>query len=359
MRLLPGLILWDAPGFEDNRGPIQDIVNAYYIYELFQRIGSIKVVLVVNFTDIINDNINPFLSLLSAVENIFQSMMTDFFPSIVITFSKVPKKWCDTPVDMSFICQMLEHKILHNTTVEISPVCWNFVHHLIENYYQIGLFKMANVGIIDNDIDWGVTSAILTAQSISCEFLKEVVCPSLADTSQSFLHKARRNLLPTKSFQELLNVVQEVFEDELKMHTVVQQVEEAKDTLQMIRDQLITHLNKTKEVLDPNINFQQKIDLLQGLDHRIGRKIFDVAFLERSRLMQFIDQLLGLRESKDFDACTDSILMKIQSEIEKLVFAVQVKLGDITKDEYDKKMEEMKHKYEKEIVNLKSQLNSE
>ena len=37
---------WDCPGFEDNRGPAQDIANAFFIKNLF-TIPKLKIMLVV------------------------------------------------------------------------------------------------------------------------------------------------------------------------------------------------------------------------------------------------------------------------------------------------------------------------
>lgn len=43
---------------ESSRWPVQDIINAFYIYELFKNFSSIEIGLVIDINDVANDNIN-------------------------------------------------------------------------------------------------------------------------------------------------------------------------------------------------------------------------------------------------------------------------------------------------------------
>jgi GTPase Era involved in 16S rRNA processing len=40
-------VYWDCPGFKENRGGIQEIVNSFYIRELFKNLKNIKIVMLV------------------------------------------------------------------------------------------------------------------------------------------------------------------------------------------------------------------------------------------------------------------------------------------------------------------------
>ena len=354
---LPNLVLWDAPGFEDNRGPIQDITNAYYIYELFKNIRSIRIVLVVDFSNIADNFINPFLSQLSSVEKLLRSKMSSCFGSIIVAFSKVPETHYDNLVDARYICTMLDYKILQNSTIDMSMACRDLIKHLTHNSQQIGLFKIAKVGRIGQEVDGGVSEAILNAQSVSSDVLREVVCPSLCDKSQSFLFKARTSISSMDSFQELLKVAQSVFEERLSRYMQQQEGAVSDDHLHGIRAELIVLLNEVKRALDPENSFQLKINQLQMIDPRIESKITADCLLEKSRMMVFIDRLLDLEESKEFDIYVEGILMNAHSEVEKMVFAIEKRLGEISQMEYERKMETTQHQYQEEIQGLKTQLN--
>ena len=60
-------VVWDCPGYNDNRGLTQDIANSFYIKNLFEKAASVKVLVVSDFADIYNDDITWFLDLLKVL----------------------------------------------------------------------------------------------------------------------------------------------------------------------------------------------------------------------------------------------------------------------------------------------------
>ena len=126
-------VLWDLPGFVDNRGVIQDITNAYYVVELFANIKSAKIVIVIDINDIIASNINPVLSLLRSLEDIFGVSMNKCFDSIAVIFTKVSEMIEDGPADKECINDVLKGQFLKNNNIIISEPGKNLISYLINN----------------------------------------------------------------------------------------------------------------------------------------------------------------------------------------------------------------------------------
>ena len=355
--LLPDLVLWDAPGFEDNRGPVQDITNAYYIFELFRKIHSVKIVLVVDFNDINTDRVNPFLSLLQSVKNLLHTRIRACFSSIVVAFTKVPSILNDCPVDVPLICEMIDHKILKNRTLEISLEGRKLVAHLMKNPQQIGLFKMAGVGPLGPEIGKGVTQAILGAQSVSSDILRDVVCPSLAEKSQNFLFRSRERLSSTSNLKELIDTVNQVYQEKIiEIRKMLTGGQTDKNELEVNRVKLSVLTDDIDKVLVPGTSFRRKINLLEKVDQRVENKILNHGLLARSELMQFVDKLLGLKESDELDMYIEAVLCNAKTQIQKLVYVIDMKLGSISKRQYEEKMREENEKYVQEIENKEKEL---
>lgn len=47
--------MWDTPGFGDNKGITQTLINTYFIHRLFNLQQQVKLVLAINFNDLITD----------------------------------------------------------------------------------------------------------------------------------------------------------------------------------------------------------------------------------------------------------------------------------------------------------------
>lgn len=46
------IILWDTPGFGDNKGLTQNLINTYYIHRLFSIQKQVKLVFTMNCQDL-------------------------------------------------------------------------------------------------------------------------------------------------------------------------------------------------------------------------------------------------------------------------------------------------------------------
>jgi len=50
-------VVWECPGYNDNRGITQDIANSFYIKNLFEKAASVRVLVVTDFNDIDCDDV--------------------------------------------------------------------------------------------------------------------------------------------------------------------------------------------------------------------------------------------------------------------------------------------------------------
>ncbi|XP_043478193.1 uncharacterized protein LOC122508738 [Leptopilina heterotoma] len=58
---LQNLDIWDTAGFADNRGVMQDFNNSFHLYHLTRKVENLKLILVISFNEIINDNVEQII----------------------------------------------------------------------------------------------------------------------------------------------------------------------------------------------------------------------------------------------------------------------------------------------------------
>ncbi|XP_043482113.1 uncharacterized protein LOC122511117 isoform X2 [Leptopilina heterotoma] len=351
----PTLTIWDAPGFDDNRGPIQDITNAFYIYQLLQNVKSLKIILVVDFNDILNDNIRPFLTVLSSVENLLKKNIKNSYSSMALIFTKVPDYLNTSPIDFNFINDLLTEQIL-TTSIHMSVASRNFVQFLIENNQNIGLFKRAKVGPITTEmVDNGIFTAIQNTTTINEQLLRNVY-PSISEASTIFLFQIREKLSSMEIFVNLQNTLRIVLDQKLETYDDINKSGALKTKLNGIIKELTTIRDRINKALVPGINFSAKIEILQTIDIQIEKLITDNNLIEKSNLMEFVDKLLDLKESNQFSISLEGVLLTANTKVGELITAVQLKLGEITQQEYSEKLESERKKFEEERRKLNEQM---
>ena len=356
----PGLALWDAPGFDDNRGEVQDITNAFYICELFKNIKSAKIVLVSDINDIAGDNIKPFLSLFNSVEQILNEKMRACFPGIAIIFSKVPDKLNDVPVDKDFINDHFDHQCLRGgedegEKIQISESVKDLIKHLKKNNKQIGFFRKATFGEVTDAIDGGIFNALKDTASIDEKILKQV-SPSIAPTSELFLFQGRQQLYCRQSFNELQNLIERVFTQtwhdfEIKTIRNVSQNE-----LLQLSQELSSTKNKLVNAVYSKQSFEEKLKVIGMVDNSVEKHINDHNMLQRANLLQFSDRLLRLKESDEHDFSLQGVMVTALTIIERILVNIQLKLSEISKEEAEARIVKIEQKFEGDKEHLRSQL---
>jgi energy-coupling factor transporter ATP-binding protein EcfA2 len=66
-----GVVYWDCPGFDDNRGPVQDIANAFYIKRLFELSKQVKIIIVTTESSFTEGRGVEFTNLIGSLANLF------------------------------------------------------------------------------------------------------------------------------------------------------------------------------------------------------------------------------------------------------------------------------------------------
>jgi len=100
-----GEILWDTPGFGDNKGIEQELLNAYYIRRLMDCHKSVRTVFVVAFHQI-QGAAKDFIDGLAAVLHMFESV-PDFKSHLTLVVTGV-----DQGIQPQDLKGMIKHKIL-------------------------------------------------------------------------------------------------------------------------------------------------------------------------------------------------------------------------------------------------------
>ncbi|XP_033229592.1 uncharacterized protein LOC117181133 [Belonocnema kinseyi] len=353
---LHNLGIWDAPGFDDTRGTFQDIRNAFYINELFKNIKSAKIILVTDINDIANDSIRPFLSLLNSVENIFKEKMKECYSGIGIIFSKVPNTLYENVVDKNFINELLKEQVLSSKAIEISEPAKEFIRYLIKNNQNIGLFRRATAGHISDDIiDAGIFETIKETNGVHEQILKQV-SPSITHSSTVFLFNVREKLTCMQVFIELEKLVGNIFEQTLIDFETMKYEGLSHDKLIQWTQELSITSDRISKVLNSDISFHEKMSELKVIDPRIEHLIKIYNLLQKAKIMEFIDQLLNLKESRHFDINLQSILLTAKTKVDELLIWVKLQLKEITIKEAEAQASEAREEYEKEIKELKTQM---
>jgi len=82
---------FDCPGFDDNRGPKQDIVNAYSLYKLFEQVNNFRLVLVVSKNDL-GDKGNTFVEAIGHLGEIFPGRANEIKKCLNLIVAKSTNK---------------------------------------------------------------------------------------------------------------------------------------------------------------------------------------------------------------------------------------------------------------------------
>lgn len=85
---LQDLIVWDTPGFIDNRGPEFDIPNCYSIQGVFKMSRFFKIAIVVQESHIINQRSNKFIDILKDFMNFFEDIDI-ILPGVILEVTQV------------------------------------------------------------------------------------------------------------------------------------------------------------------------------------------------------------------------------------------------------------------------------
>ena len=271
----------------------------------------------VDLNDIVANRISPFIELLECVEKLLRTQMRRCFSSIVVVFNKAPKELNKRPLDVSILGNILKHKILDDSKLAVSPMGRELVQHLVDNNEQIGLFGLVSQpGPIGDDLDRGASTAILAARSIDAHSLREVIFPSLAEHSITFLNRAREKLSSDSAFQKLIQWT-EISIQEIEYY--FREKEQVHGKCRHFKKERIYLILNLQEMLDPEIDPFRKLSMLVERFPDLELKIKEAGLLEKLRLLNFVDYILEGRRvptQRAFDVSLNTLLENLGRRVE-------------------------------------------
>lgn len=147
-----GMIIIDAPGFDDNRGEAQDIINALYINQI-KHAKTVKFVLVCDINELIMDNIKGFTDLIEKIYGLFPNF-ENFKSSVSIVFTKDYRQYSQSDVVL-----LLKNKLLDVDGFG-THINKQMVKYFVDNEQLIAIFRMpTNVGNVGHEIDVNIEGA--------------------------------------------------------------------------------------------------------------------------------------------------------------------------------------------------------
>lgn len=350
------IIIWDAPGFDDNRGAVQDITNAFYLYQLVQNVKSLKIILAIDVNDLLHDNIKPFISVLKAVESLLGEKMIDFYSSISVIFTKVPNTLEGIPVNMDFINEKLEEQFLTSITMELSYISKEFVHYLIKHNQQIGFFKRPETeDNITSAVDVNIFQAINNSLSIPKNNLQQLR-PSISESSSLCLYSIRDKLYSKSAFEELQTALDLLIDKKAMNADNLKYDDNAKYQLQLLQKELSKIENALFETTVFEHDFFKQIEILKMIDVDIGKIINENHLLETVNLIEFVDKLLNLEESKILSKKLQKVLSTSLLKTKAAISSIREYLGEITRNEMEESMRRDREMYMQQLLELNHQI---
>ncbi|XP_043481158.1 uncharacterized protein LOC122510514 [Leptopilina heterotoma] len=329
---LPGLSIFDCPGFQDNRGTVQDITNSIYIYQLVKKVKTLKFILVFNFADVERDNTASLSRFLLDLEKFFGNKFTDFFPSMSIIFSKTPYRSFQNRVNIKMIKYKLKQK-LFSTNVKLSSDAKKFVDYIINNNNSIALFwKAKNDKNFSSDTDFQMFSAITNSSSIERIFL-DSIRPSISDSSLICLQSSKDKFVSINEIWEIEESLLLIFTEKLSTWSYDAYYSNKNTMMVHIRN----HFTEIKVLLDDSIingsDIYKNIEIIKKIDKQLEEKINDSNLLKKVEMYNFISYLLQLEESKILHQSVEATMLTLQALLNAKISRNPWLIGNVTEDE--------------------------
>ncbi|XP_043481385.1 uncharacterized protein LOC122510636 [Leptopilina heterotoma] len=346
-KVFPDLSLWDCPGFDDNRGAVQDITNAFYVYHLMKNVKSLKIILVIETDSLISDNIDDFLSTLRSFQQMFIKQFDVCFQSISIIFSKAEYKFYGSTINHEFIKGLLNEKVLlafHNI---ISPFTEGFIQYIIDNKDNVAFFKKARRKEIlfninnSSDIDDNIVSAIRNSRSLNRSSLLNVR-PIISTSSEAKLLDAKSDLQSVQKIASLsettVNVCIKIIND---MENSLAAANE--ENLNTIKENVTAIIHIIDSALNDSSSLQERIRIFQQLNHDIVTAIKKDELWIKINQLEFIDRILNIEMGPQMNFGFKAILDAAKSKMEIINNEIDLHKKLIAEKEYRRRKQEIEN----------------
>ncbi|XP_043470891.1 uncharacterized protein LOC122504069 isoform X1 [Leptopilina heterotoma] len=346
---LHNLSIWDTAGFHDNRGALQDISNTLYLNTLVKKVKLLKFILVINFYDIVPDNIDTFLTLLRNLERFFNVKFREFFSSISVIFSKAPSKIRTFLIDHEYIRYKLNTSIIEvKNSLKISQVVIDFVQYIIDNEDHVAFFRLTKKeGIIKSSlIDDNIFQAINNSHTIEQESLQNIDL-SMSESSRNCLFRNKDGLLQQLNEAGLPNEVTNYFYNKLRAVTDMKGDSNELDKYKNYFSGIQIHFNNS---LVKNFKVLDQLELVEKIDNSLKEFIAKKHLKNKIRLLSFVYSLLQLTSMRGIETYLSVVVENARTNIIQLISYCSLLLQEIQVNEYKNKIDHLKDSYS-EIIN--------
>lgn len=357
---LSNLALWDTPGFNDNRGDVADITNAFYLFQLLNHVKSLKIIIVASFPDLLTDNIGGFTKLLEYICKLLGNEIENAFKSISIIFTKFVQPaegFLNYSELTEHLNNLLEAKIL-NVSLSMSTNAKRFVEYLTHHLDHIGFFNQATrTGTNISDVDVGIFQAIEASTSIPKSSLHSVH-PSISPKSETSLRKALDKLTSLNEVYRLSDILKE---DIVNQTTVVDNLDNLnldrkKEVIETIIKRLEVFRDSMYDCLSKTCNLTTMINLTQSYSKKLADEIKKTNFTETIQLINFLDYILDSVRLNEYIIIFSSIIWSTNYQVRDIISKLQLKIRNITTTVYAEEEEKQKEIYAREIKRLVQEL---
>ncbi|XP_043462761.1 uncharacterized protein LOC122498857 [Leptopilina heterotoma] len=314
---LSGFSIYDAPGFDDNRGPVQDITNSFYLYLLMRKVKSLKYVLVIDFNDIVRNNIRPLLKFLYDFENIFRDKFAFFILSISIIFSKVPYELDGAKVDIEMIKYLLKEKAVVIENLSSTNVN-NFLDYILNNSSHLALFRKAKSNKIkSSDIDFNIFSAIRNTKSVNSSVLQNIT-PTASIESYLCLYHAKNKWISILEFLKLQKSLLTTCIDMLSKweKSVMNSNGSSNNNVKEIH-KLYEIRNLLNNSIKNEADVYKIIESIGKINDKIKNKIQESNLLRKIKIFYFVSRLVKSNDMQEFQSSFEDLRFSLLTAIEK------------------------------------------
>ena len=255
---------WDCPGFGDTEGQIQDITNAYFINELFNKSTQALASLVVDFNTIVAKRHNQFLDLANEV---FKMGLIDSLQSVslVVTSSKLSKER---------IIEYLSDEILPAISGDNSQNLEKLVQYYIKNRDQVTVFPMPREpGKIDTNNAKTIQEVVNSVAPLSDTIVK----PSISEGTINAISKWGK--VTNQIIKEIIQLkISESFREIYQNCKLQNEYSELKVSLKAIKDKCdaIHQSHNEDELIEAYQEFQRELQISNEKDDHLLSENIDL-----------------------------------------------------------------------------------
>lgn len=322
---LPNLTLWDYPGIGEGNAVLQEVTSVFDFHQLAKYVKSVKIIIVIDFNDLLQANIQPLVKLLTeSIEKYFGNHVEEFLSRACVIFTKVPAIVRRASFDMNSLNAILKEKFLLNNNQQFPQIVKKFVQYLVDNNKQIGLFKKIVNGHITTEADFNIIPAIENSKSIESSDLKKLR-HAISESSKHCLQKFK---LP-EAISEASQFLTGIFSNKVfSIEAALKQKYNKDNELKTLKTKLVEMENIVSDAKNGGHDLYKKIDIYKGIDDSMRYEVENFRLIEILKLIEFVNNVLDKEMKNPLESTMDAILVASDSGIKKAIDEINKKLDN-------------------------------